>query len=290
MKTPDPCILCGCNTFRLISRKNEWCYLRCRNCGLVHLFPRPSPEVLKKSYDHYLPENPTEIKDWAEMMKPVILKSADLVDARASSPGKRLLDIGCGYGFFLSEMKARGWEVEGIEISPTGREYARRSLGLDIHSKPLEGLAFPEDTFDVITLFYVIEHVVNPRDILTEVRRILRPDGLLLLRWPHTTPIVRLLGPLAKYLDLYHTPYHLFDFSPATMKTLLKLTGFKEIETQIGGYTRPANRLGRWCSAFFGRFGEGFWRFTGGRVLLPGVSKTTLAGNDLKKTQKFRRE
>lgn len=274
---PDPCILCDSTEFNTVFQKNEWCYLRCRKCGLVQLFPRPSLETLKKNYDHYLPVSHREIEDWSEMMKPVISKSADLVDARAASPGKRLLDIGCGYGFFLSEMKSRGWEVEGIEISPTGREYARRTFGLNIHSKPLELLGLPADNFDVITLFYVIEHLENPRDILTEVRRILRPDGLLLLRWPHTTPIVRLLGPLAKYLDLYHTPYHLFDFSPATMKTLLKLTGFKETETRIGGYTRPANRPGRWCSAFFGRFGEALWGCTAGRVLLPGVSKTTLA-------------
>lgn len=286
MKTPDFCILCGSKTFRLIFRKNEWCYLRCRNCGLVHLFPRPSREALKENYNYYLPASPREIEDWAEMMQPVISKSADLVDARAGLHGKRLLDIGCGYGFFLSEMKARGWEVEGIEISPPGREYARSSLGLNIHSNPLEGLGLPEDAFDVITLFYVIEHLINPRDILTEVRRILRPDGLLLLRWPHTTPIVRLLGPLAKRLDLYHTPYHLFDFSLGTIKTLLKLTGFREIETRIGGYTRPPARMGRWCSAFFGRFGEALWRLTRGRVLLPGVSKTTLAGIDLKKKQK----
>jgi len=287
MKPPDPCILCGSKTFRLIFQKNEWRYLRCRNCGLVHLFPRPSQEDLKENYNHYLPASPREIEDWAEMMKPIISKSADLVDARAGSHGKRLLDIGCGYGFFLSEMKARGWEVEGIEISPPGREYARSTLGLNIHSKPLEGLGLPEDTFDVITLFYVIEHLMNPRDILTEVRRILRPDGLLLLRWPHTTPIVRLLGPLAKRLDLYHTPYHLFDFSPVTIKTLLKLTGFGEIETRIGSYTRPPDRLGRWCSAFFGGFGEALWGLTRGRVLLPGVSKTTLAEDDHRKSHRI---
>ncbi len=277
MALPEPCILCGSDSFRQIFRKNTWRYLRCGNCGLVHLYPRPSPEDLKKNYDHYLPASLLEIEAWAKMMKPLISKSADLIDARSGSPEKRLLDIGCGYGFFLSEMKARGWDVEGIEISPPGRAFARDRLGLPVHSTPLEDLRFPEGSFDVITLFYVIEHLLNPKDILKEVRRILRPDGLLLLRWPHTTPIVRLLGPLAKGLDLYHTPYHLFDFSPATLKTLLKLTGFREIETRIGGYTRPPDRMGRWCSAFFGRFGEALWGATGGWVLLPGVSKTTLA-------------
>ena len=130
---------------------------------------------------------------------------------------------------------------------------------------------------DAVTLFYVLEHLSDPIGILKETRRILKPGGVLLLRWPHSTPIVRLLGPLGRKLDLYHTPYHLFDYSPSFLKNTLTNLGFESIRTLIAGNTRPVDRLGRWSSMVCGGLGELLSRVTGGRLLLPGVSKTTCA-------------
>ena len=89
---------------------------------------------------------------------------------------------------------------------------------MEVFAEPLKNLQLPGDTFDVVTLLYVIEHVLEPLDLLKAVKRILKPKGLVLLRWPHSTPIVRLLGPLSRKLDLYHTPYHLYDFSLKTIE------------------------------------------------------------------------
>jgi hypothetical protein len=111
------------------------------------------------------------------------------------------------------------------------------------------------------------------------VKRILKPDGLIFLRWPHSTPIVRILGPFSKKLDLYHTPYHLYDFSPRTMEKMLTFCGFREIETIIGGNTRPSKRFNRWSSIILGQVGEALCYLSGGYFLLPGISKTTLAIN-----------
>jgi SAM-dependent methyltransferase len=245
----------------------------------VSLHPRPTPQELLKNYQNYLPIQLEEISEWEIMMKPVADKSAGLIQSRTKTSRGRLLDIGCGYGFFLQEMKCRGWRVEGIEISEVGRQYARDRWDIHVYSQTLENLSLPGNFFDVVTLFYVIEHVNDPLDLLKEVKRILKPGGLILLRWPHSTPIVRILGPLSKKLDLYHTPYHLYDFSPRTMEKMLTFCGFKEIETMIVGYTRPLKRFDRWASIIFGHIGEILCHLSGGHFLLPGISKTTLAIN-----------
>ena len=277
MQRYAPCILCNTSNFRAIHQKDRWQYLRCANCGLVSLYPRPTPQELIKSYDTYLPVQPVNIAEWKKMMQPVVDASADLIESRNRTGRGSLLDIGCGYGFFLGEMKSRGWEVKGIEISETGRQYARHTWDIQVYSEPLENLSLPESSFDVVTLFYVLEHVLEPLELLTAVKRILKPQGLVLLRWPHTTPIVRILGPLSGKLDLYHTPFHIHDFSPKTIKRLLECCGFEEIETRIAGYTLPSQKMSRWASILFGRMGEILYSITKGMGLLPGISKTTLA-------------
>lgn len=277
MQRYAPCILCNTSNFRVIHQKDRWQYFRCTGCGLVSLYPRPTPQELIKSYDTYLPVHPVDIAEWKKMMQPVADASADLIESRNRTGRGSLLDIGCGYGFFLGEMKSRGWEVTGIEISETGRQYSTHKLRIEVLSEPLENLSLPENSFDAVTLFYVIEHVLEPLELLTAVKRILKPQGLVLLRWPHTTPIVRILGPLAVKLDLYHTPFHIHDFSPKTIKRLLKQCGFIEIETRIAGYTRPAEKPNLWASILFGQMGEILYSITKGMWLLPGISKTTLA-------------
>jgi 2-polyprenyl-3-methyl-5-hydroxy-6-metoxy-1,4-benzoquinol methylase len=277
MKKFDRCILCNNFNFRTIYQKDHWQYLRCLNCDLVSLYPRPSQDELMSNYRDYLPIQPKEIEAWEIMMKPVIVKSANLIESRVRAGSRRLLDIGCGYGFFLKEMESRGWMVEGIEISQTGRQYAHDKWDIHVHSQPLEDLSIPENSFDVITLFYVIEHVLDPLSLLMEVKRVIKPGGLILLRWPHSTPIVRMLGPLAQKLDLYHTPYHLYDFSPKTMEKILRTCGVAEIETMILGNTRTPNRFARWVSVIFGGLGEALCYLSRRNLLLPGISKTTLA-------------
>ena len=277
MQKLSSCILCNASKFRIILQKDRWKYCRCLNCGLVSLHPRPTVQELMKNYEDYLPTPSEEIDKWEKMVKQIIDKSADLIEARTNTSRGKLLDVGCGYGFFLKEMKLRGWDVEGVEVSQTGRQYSQDKWSIHVYSQPLEDLDIPENSFDVVTLFYLIEHVNDPLVLLREVNRIIRPGGLILLRWPHTTPIVRILGPLSRKLDLYHTPYHLYDFSPETMKMLLAITDFKNVETIIGGYTLPPREIYRWASMIFGGLGEAVYFLSGRNILLPGVSKTTLA-------------
>jgi 2-polyprenyl-3-methyl-5-hydroxy-6-metoxy-1,4-benzoquinol methylase len=271
------CLLCKGRRYKVIHRKASWRYLRCSGCGLVQLFPRPNSLQAEMVHEDYLAADAGVIKQWAAMMEPVIRQSAGLIEKCAPRCPGSLLDIGCGYGFFLHEMSQRGWHVRGIEISPAGRRHACRKLGLDVSGQSSQSLKWPAGQFDVVTLFYVVEHLPDPDAMLARIFRWLKPGGLILLRWPHTTPIVRFLGPLARQLDLYHTPYHFYDFSPRTLAVLLKKTGYKNIHTCIGGFTLPPGPAKNISSRIFGNLAEWLESCSGGRLLLPGVSKTTLA-------------
>ena len=271
------CILCHGTNGTVIYRRDRWRYVQCHRCGLVWIVPRPSFPELAEQYEDYLPVDSDEVAAWDRMMKPVIHSSTHLIKARTGADGGRLLDVGCGFGFFLREMKNQGWQVEGGEIAPAGIRYTRERWNIPVHDQPLEELGIADNVFDVVTLFYVIEHVADPIQLLTEVNRILKPGGLVLLRWPHSTPLVKLLGPFSKKLDLYHTPYHLYDFAPDTVRALLRRTGFDYIKTVIGGATCPPQRTYRITSLIFGRLADTLCRLSHGKVMLPGVSKTTTA-------------
>ncbi|HUL31983.1 MAG TPA: class I SAM-dependent methyltransferase [Thermodesulfobacteriota bacterium] len=209
------------------------------------------------------------------MMKPVFHRAARLIERYRRSG--RLLDVGTGFGFFPAEMKKRGWEVAGIEISQKAIDYARDVLGLTISPGPLEKAAFPDNDFNAVTAFYVIEHLSHPMAFLRECHRILKPGGLLLLRYPHTTPIKHFLQFLGIKNRLYDLPAHLSDFSPKMIQQCLEKIGFERCQHSIGGYTLPRDPGRRTSSILFGSFGEALYHLSGKKFLFPGVSKTVVA-------------
>lgn len=210
-------------------------------------------------------------------MAPVFSRGARLIEEAV--PKGRLLDVGTGYGFFPALMQSRGWEVVGVEPNKKAAAFGRRRLGVEILAEPWELAArsFKDGQFDAVTAFYVIEHLPDPLGFLKEVHRVLRPRGVILARYPHTTPIKDILALIGIRNRLYQLPYHICDFSPTTMHKAMKEAGFCEVVTVVGGYTSPADVWGRWGGRIFGCLAEILYRLTSGRVLLPGVSKTTLA-------------
>jgi SAM-dependent methyltransferase len=269
------CPLCGGPESFPLHQEGSFQMVRCSSCQFIYLNPRPTSEFLLRFYQDYLPENGSSIKAWQRMMEPVFKKAANLIQ-QYKEKGE-LLDVGSGFGFFLSEMKNRGWDVTGIEISQKAMDYARDVLGLTIHPGPLEKANFPDNYFDAVTGFYVIEHLPYPMVFLRECHRILKPGGLLLLRYPHTTPIKNLLQIFGIKNRLYDLPAHLSDFSPKMIQRCLERIGFGKCQHLIGGYTFPGDPGKRTASILFGSLSEALFYLSGKRFLLPGVSKTILA-------------
>jgi SAM-dependent methyltransferase len=190
--------------------------------------------------------------------------------------GARVLDVGCGLGFLAAELKARGFQAEGVELSPTGARHAR-SLGVEVTEGTLETSGFPDGRFDAVCAYYVIEHLGIPRTFFRESHRLLRPRGWLLLRWPHTSPLVRWCRLLGIRVDLFDAPSHLTDFHPESLERLLRRTGFGEIRIWPGGSTWQRGWLPRVAGVVGGAIGDGLHAISLGRYIAPGPSKTTLA-------------
>jgi len=269
------CPLCGESESFPLLQEGSFQMVRCSSCQFIYLNPRPTSEFLLRFYQDYLPENGSSIKAWQRMMEPVFKKAANLIQQHKEKG--ELLDVGSGFGFFLSEMKKRGWEVMGVEVSQKAMDYTRDVLGLTIHPGPLEKVGFSESHFDAVTVFYVIEHLPNPIVFLKECYRILKPGGLLLLRYPHTTPIKNLLHFFGINNRLYDLPAHLSDFSPKMIQRCLEGIGFGKCRHLIGGYTLPSHLGKRVASILFGNLSEAFYYLSLGKILFPGVSKTILA-------------
>ena len=269
------CPLCSAKRARTRHHEGDYLMVRCLECGFIYQNPRPSEKERLKSYQDYLPQTAAEIEAWGRMMEPVFRKAADLIEH--SMPRGRLLDVGTGYGFFPALMHARGWEVMGLEASSRGARYGQKRWGVPILAQPWEKASFHEKEFDVVTALYVIEHLPDPLAFLREVHRIVRPGGMIVLRYPHTTPIKDILSIIRIKNYLYHLPFHLSDFSPTSMRRALTKAGFAQIKTIVGGFTAPPYPAGQWAGIIFGNLAEIISQLSGGFIMLPGVSKTTIA-------------
>jgi SAM-dependent methyltransferase len=247
--------------------------VRCETCSFVTLHSGLDEAQLGRAYQDYLPEDPASIERWRAEQQPVIDRAAGTI-TRLCPPG-RLLDLGCGFGFFLAAMAARGFEVEGLEVSATGRRYAQHELGVKVHPGILEPGTFPDHSFAVVTAFYVIEHVPDPLAFLREIHRLLRPGGLVFLRWPHSTPLVRVLEACRIRHDLYHRPWHLSDFSPRTMHRALQESGFRSVTTRTLGGTASGSFWQSLLSRGAAHCSDGIEWLSAARFHLPGVSKSS---------------
>jgi SAM-dependent methyltransferase len=149
--------------------------------------------------------------------------------ARASAP-TTLLDIGCAHGYFLAEARQRGWQVTGIEIAGAAATYARDRLGIEVHDDLEVLLPSRAGTFDVVTLFQVVAHLVDPGAVLSRVHELVTPGGLLVVETPNCgSGAARLLG---RHWHLATPPSIVSMFDPPSLASLLRRAGFEPIHRQ----------------------------------------------------------
>ena len=200
---------------------------RCRRCAHIYLVERPAPAEIGRYYPAgYGPHQHRETKDRAgtAARHRLILRT----------PPFDLLDVGCGSGFDLRPFAAKGCRVYGIEPDPKAAEEARRE-GVQVQCCSIEQASFPDGSFDVITMNHALEHVFDPRASLANLRRMLRPDGVLYLLFPTSDGLwFRLFRR-----DWYHleVPRHLQFFGHGPFLRLARETGFRVLHraTRSGG-------------------------------------------------------
>jgi SAM-dependent methyltransferase len=145
----------------------------------------------------------------------------------------RLLDVGCATGTFLRAVReAGGWETHGVEMSSAAVQIARERYGLDVSAGTLEAAAFPNEMFDAVTLWDVLEHLPDPAASLTEIWRILKAAGVLILRVPNGASWdAQWFGPYWAGLE---PPRHTYVFTPQTLELLLVKSGFEILHRSSG--------------------------------------------------------
>jgi len=196
-------------------------YVKCKNCHLIYVNPI---EKASKINGDYSKMGNTD----APIIRGSRLRAAksQLGLIKKYKSGTTLLDIGCGEGFFLFNASKAGYTTKGIEISQDAAEYAGREFGLDVEAKPFEELQFPDNYFDVVTLWQVLEHVPYPLIVLKEVHRILKPEGLLATSTPDIESILAKILR-RKWWNLRRL--HINQFTVKTLTDMLKRAGFKNV-------------------------------------------------------------
>ncbi len=197
--------------------------VRCARCGLVYASPRDGDEAIRQSYEQvvdelYVEERRGRVLTFERNFRPLQAEMAGV-------PQPRLLDVGCYVGIFLEIASRHGWEAWGVEPSLwAAGEAARR--GLRVAAGTLATVELPAASFDVVTLWDVIEHLTDPKAELRRINRLLKPGGLVCI---HTidvgSPLPRLLGPRWPWL----MEMHLYYFTRQTMARMLQMTGFQTV-------------------------------------------------------------
>ena len=146
----------------------------------------------------------------------------------------RILDVGCGPGWLLRDLRDQGWDVYGVDFSPVAVEYAR-NRGLNVKCGDLLEAAYKDEFFDAVLFNHSLEHVYDPISTMQEVRRILKPGGLVYIIIPNAGSFeARVFG---KWWVGWDVPRHLFHFNKQTVTTLLDKTGFRLLYIR-DGFTR----------------------------------------------------
>ncbi len=226
----NECILCGGADRRLLIEQSPWRVHRCASCGLGVLDPRPDEEELARLYaaDYFLDQYDGGLKPGSPEMKQRIgLEKHRVRFFRGMKKRGRVLDIGCGMGYFLQACREAGYDVSGIDISEASAGYVRNELAIPVLTGAIDEIDLPEGSVDVVTMWHFLEHAPDPRIYLAKARRWLKADGLIVVDVPNFE------GTDARKSwenwKGWQLPFHLYHFTPDTLTALLARHGFRAI-------------------------------------------------------------
>lgn len=222
------CITCGSQLIKTV-KSNFYQYYTCKSCVTSQLVPLPSQAELESMYDKFhLTDEKGGSYDWVEeRMKADFPAKLKLVKHYSSNTKLKLLDVGCGKGFFVEACLKHNIEAIGIDISGSGINYAVTNLG--IQAEQTDILKFSQRTenknfFDVITLWATIEHLPNPQEVFDAIYTCLKPGGRFFLDTGLGND--RFEKILPGHSQWFDAPQHLFVYSVEGLKLLLGNAGF----------------------------------------------------------------
>jgi SAM-dependent methyltransferase len=202
--------------------------VECNGCGFAYLNPRPNANLIISGYESavdpaFVAQNSERIATFGRTLSSILHQTG------LTAAGKRLLDVGCAGGAFPKAARDAGFEVTGIEPSHWLAEFGRKEYGLNVRQGLLERGTFPPSSFDVISLWDVIEHVPDPNGLLAVIHENLTPEGYLIVNFPdYGSWPARLLGRRWPFL----LSVHLLYYTRTTMRRQLEQAGFSVLNMQ----------------------------------------------------------
>jgi len=200
----------------------------CEACRCLFLHPMPDSREIERFYpaDYWWNARRSGgLKKLESVYRKLALRDhIAFITKAAGDRGVDVLDVGCGSGTLLGLLKHRGFRVTGLDFSAEAAAIAEAENGVDVVVGTLEEAHFPAESFDVVTLFHVMEHVTNPRLVLAQVSRVLKPNGVAILQVPNIESWqFKIFGARWYGLDI---PRHVIDYSRNSMLKLLADSGF----------------------------------------------------------------
>ncbi len=229
----NKCPWCGSNKAQInlwlkdeFLTKKDFHICECLNCGLLYTMPRPSKEKIGAYYksDEYYSHQENKkgfVPRLYEAIKKINLKHKFRLASRDLPVGK-LLDIGCGVGDFLHVAENKGWQCTGVEPSEEAREIARQRIKGDLlYSEDLNHL--PDQSFDLITMWHVLEHVDDLKWQVAQLQRLIKPNGRIVIAVPNYRSYDGRF--YNAYWAAYDVPRHLNHFNKTVITKIFKTSG-----------------------------------------------------------------
>src|SRR3989339_1181570 len=234
------CPLCNSKRFSVLFSKNGFDFVRCKKCSLVYVNPQLQEEKMIDYYNDSSLSNDLAIKFIASPKQQEVNRELYnlLYDRAEKAWGKKklkqkrkVLDIGCSVGLFVKMGQDRGYDALGLELNEKAAQYAEKKFKVKVERKLLHECKFPANSFDIISMFGVIEHLAEPVEVMREVARILKPGGFFVGICPNIDSLVCMT--LHEKSRTFSGRIHLSYFSPKTLDELFKKVGLKKsnIET-----------------------------------------------------------
>lgn len=219
------CLLCSSENLKELPLYGRNYLVKCKNCGFVFSKKIPSEEEIIKCYESYNRE---------DYLSPVTIKRYNELLDKFEKYRKfnKILDIGCGIGYFLEEAKKRNWNVYGTEFTDKAINICK-AKGINVQKGELDPLNYKPESFDVITSFEVIEHIYTPVREVKNIYSLLRKGGIFYITTPNFNSISRYI--LKKDWNIIGYPEHLCYYTPKTILYLLKKNGFKKLHLKTTG-------------------------------------------------------
>lgn len=272
------CNLCGCGEYKIlftstltdddfrygyeqqysISQKSPRCgqIVQCKRCMLVYVNPREKPRDIIHSYtmvkdERYLTEQTAR--------RATFLRGLRLIEKYCPQKG-RLLDVGCFVGLFLDLARTDGWSVLGIEPSQWAADYAKKRLNLNVLQGAFEDFELDDESFDTVTMWDVIEHLNDPKSILSTLHKKLKDQGILFLNTFNYDSIFRkTLGRKYWFIERMHIYY----FSPTTIKKMFEACNYEVLKIiphfktlSLGYYITRLKEVNRFLATVAGYIGS----------------------------------